>query len=133
MGLGKKIGVGLLCLSSCFASLVAVDYYHGEKQRANYKGGLHCSISLGKRTTLQAIAENYFVAYATAVGRDPTRETVEPLLKDGNILDAKTKAKWAYRFARIRGHGLYKCYKFPISGNVVNFARSYRGLPPRPQ
>ncbi|MBU6235846.1 MAG: hypothetical protein KGQ41_08375 [Alphaproteobacteria bacterium] len=117
--------VSLMALVAVGATSVAVDYVHGEKQRAEagtYKRN-KCFISFGKRDTLKAIAENYAVAVSTAIGRDPTRDAVEPVLKDGKILSAKTKAKWAYRFGQIRGYGLARCYDFPVSGTAVKWAK----------
>ncbi|NBX67219.1 MAG: hypothetical protein EBQ96_09510 [Proteobacteria bacterium] len=124
--------VGLLAIVAVGATAVSVDFVHGEKQRteAGFVKRNKCFISFGKRDTFKAIAENYAVAASTLLGRDPTREAVEPILKDGKILSAKTKAKWAYRFAQIRGYGLARCYDFPVSGGAVNFARWLR---PKPQ
>ena len=124
MGIAKKTMICLLGLTTIFGALVAVDYHHGEQQRteAGFVKRNKCFISFKRRDTLKAIAENYLAGVSTLMGRDVTRDTAEPVLKDG-ALSAKTKAKWAYRVLQIRKYGLSRCYNFPVSGGFANWAQ----------
>ena len=126
----KRIFIALTALFAVAATAVAVDYNHGEAQKteASWTTRKKCFISLSSRSsTLKAIATNYLVTMSTLAGRDITKDAVEPVVK------SKFKARWAFDYGQWRAYRLERCFDFPVSGRVVQWAQSYKfGQPATP-